>query len=54
MTKVVGVRLTDYQIEKLKEISGGEVVNHIRNLINNDIDAYNRAKYDGSGEDKTS
>lgn len=45
-TRVVGVRLTEYQIEKLKEISGREVVtDYVRVLIDKDINRYNRERF---------
>jgi len=52
MTKVVGVRLTDYQINKLKEInSGDEIVKYIRELIDREINEYNKVKYGRSSND---
>lgn len=55
MTKVVGVRLTEYQISKLKEIySGTEISKFVRELIDREINEYNRAKYERFREDKTS
>lgn len=46
MTKVVGVRLTEYQINKLKEMySGEEIVKYIRDLIDKEIAEYNKVKY---------
>lgn len=47
MTKVIGVRLNEYQIMKLKEISGSAVItDYIRELINKEIDRYNKVKYE--------
>lgn len=46
ITKVVGIRLTDYQIRKLREISGKEIVtDYVRSLIDKDIDRYNSERF---------
>ena len=52
ITKVVGIRLTDYQIRKLKEISGKEIItDYVRCLIDKDIERYNSERF---RTDKTS
>lgn len=56
MTKVVGVRLNEYQIEKLTEMAKDKsmIPEYVRNLIDKDIDMYVRKKYERTGEHQTS
>lgn len=54
-TTVIGVRLNDYQIEKLTEMAHdrGLIPEYIRNLIDKDIDLYVKRKYERTGEHQT-
>ena len=56
MTKVIGVRLNDYQIEKLTEMAHDKALipEYIRGLIDKDIDMYVKRKYERAGECTTS
>lgn len=55
MTKVVGVRLNDYQIEMLTKIAGSKskIPDFVRELLDQEIRDYVKARYQRSSENKT-